>query len=75
MAARAVIQVDGEPPLRQGGLVIVQIHPRERDDLATLTLLRLRLTDERRYGSTLLVFYEVGDPLPEPEVGDPLPEL
>jgi len=74
MAARAVIQVDGEPPLRQGGLVIVQIHPRERDDLATLTLLRLRLTDERRYGSTLLVFYEVGDPLPEPEVGDPLPE-
>jgi 16S rRNA (guanine966-N2)-methyltransferase len=64
MAARSLVQVDAEPPVRQGGLVIIQIHPRERGDLSAPTLARLRLTDERRYGSTLLVFYEVGEPLP-----------
>jgi 16S rRNA (guanine966-N2)-methyltransferase len=64
MAARSLVQVDAEPPVRQGGLVIVQIHPRERGDLSAVTLAQLRLTDERRYGSTLLVFYEVGEPIP-----------
>jgi 16S rRNA (guanine966-N2)-methyltransferase len=63
MAARALVQVDSEPPIRQGGLVIVQIDPRERGDLTALNLLRLQLTDERRYGSTLLVFYEVDQSL------------
>ncbi len=37
------------------GEAIVQIHPREYKDLE---LLNLRKTDERKYGSTLLVFYE-----------------
>jgi 16S rRNA (guanine966-N2)-methyltransferase len=59
MAARTLVQVDAQPPVTPGGLVIVQIHPRERGDLSGMTLLRLRLTDERRYGSTLLLFYEV----------------
>ena len=63
MAARTLVQVDSEPPIRQGGLVIVQIDPRERGDLTALNLPRLRLTDERRYGSTLLVFYEVDQPV------------
>jgi len=35
--------------------VIVQIHPREAH---ALPLLNLKQTDERKYGSTLLLFYE-----------------
>jgi 16S rRNA (guanine966-N2)-methyltransferase len=64
LAARALVHIDSEPPAQPGGLVIVQIHPRERSDLAALTLRRLHLSDERRYGSTLLVFYEVGETAP-----------
>ncbi len=37
------------------GVVVVQIHPIEYEDL---TLQNLVLYDERRYGSTLLCFYE-----------------
>jgi len=37
------------------GLVIVQIFPKEFEPLALPTL---KVTDERRYGSTLLCFYE-----------------
>ncbi len=58
MAARAVAQLDAIPLTDLGGLVIAQIHPRERDTLDRLALRRLRLFDERRYGSTLLMFYE-----------------
>jgi 16S rRNA (guanine966-N2)-methyltransferase len=60
MAARAVTQLDALPLTEPGGLVIAQIHPRERDTLDRLALRRLRLVDERRYGSTLLLFYEHG---------------
>lgn len=38
--------------------VIVQIDPKEEQ---TLTLRRLTLTDTRKYGKTLLLFYVVGD--------------
>jgi hypothetical protein len=38
--------------------VIAQIHPRERGELDVLATRRLRRYDERRYGSTLLLFYE-----------------
>ena len=39
--------------------MIAQIHPRERPDFEEMApLTRLRLTDERRYGSTLLLFFE-----------------
>lgn len=61
MAARAVVQLDAAPLTEPGGLVIAQVHPRERSDLDGLTLQRLRPVDERRYGSTLLIFYEHTD--------------
>ncbi|SRR5487761_2021464 len=58
MAAQALEQLDRTPVTAPGGLVIVQIHPRERADLDALTLARLHLYDQRVYGSTLLLFYE-----------------
>jgi len=61
MAARALTQLDAAPLTKPGGLVIAQIHPRERGELDALALARLRRYDERRYGSTLLLFYEHGD--------------
>ncbi len=52
---KALEQVDARPELLMpGGLVIVQIHPREAEDVP---LRHLALRDERRYGSTLLRFY------------------
>jgi 16S rRNA (guanine966-N2)-methyltransferase len=41
------------------GLAIVQIFPKEFEPLS---LARLELTDERKYGSTLLCFYEPATP-------------
>lgn len=61
LAARAVACLDTAPLTEPGGTVIVQIHPRERSDLDALTLRRLHTVDERRYGSTLLIFYEHRD--------------
>jgi len=57
LAARALAQTDAAPVTDPGGLVIAQVHPRERSDLDTIALSRLHRVDERRYGSTLLVFY------------------
>lgn len=59
MAARALKILDTSPLLAEDGLVIIQIHPKERPDVAALPLSRLVQTDERRYGSTLLMFYEI----------------
>ena len=62
MAARAITQLDSAPLTREGDLVIAQVHPRERGELNALQPRRLRRYDERRYGSTLLVFYDdMGD--------------
>jgi 16S rRNA (guanine966-N2)-methyltransferase len=58
MAARALGMLDGSPLLASDGVVIVQIHPKERPGVAAVPLTRLKLSDERRYGSTLLMFYE-----------------
>ena len=58
MAARALALLDTSSLLAPGGLVIVQIHPKERPGVAAVPLARLTLTDERKYGSTLLMFYE-----------------
>ena len=58
LASRAVATLDERPLTDPGGLVIVQIHPRERAEIAALALARLRLADERRYGSTLLMFFD-----------------
>ncbi len=59
MAAKALALLDTSPLVSASGLVIVQIHPKERAGVAAVPLTRLALTDERRYGSTLLMFYEV----------------
>ena len=57
MAARALALLDSSPLVAEDGLVIVQIHPKERVGVAAVPLSRLELSDERRYGSTLLMFY------------------
>jgi 16S rRNA (guanine966-N2)-methyltransferase len=49
--------IDAHPTwLSDDAQVIVQIHPREFE---ALPLERLVLVDERKYGSTLLCFYEL----------------
>jgi 16S rRNA (guanine966-N2)-methyltransferase len=53
--ARALLALDGADLVAADGMVIVQIHPKEYH---AVPLRRLRLTKERRYGSTLLLFYE-----------------
>lgn len=59
MAARALELLDHSSLLAPEGLAIVQIHPKERAGVAAVACQRLTLTDERRYGSTLLMFYRV----------------
>jgi 16S rRNA (guanine966-N2)-methyltransferase len=59
MAARALGMLDTSSLLAEDGMVIVQIHPKERAGVAAMPLTRLIQTDERRYGSTLLMFYKV----------------
>lgn len=59
MAARALQLLDHSRLVPNTGMVIIQIHPKERSVVAAVPLTRLTLTDERRYGSTLLMFYEV----------------
>ena len=61
MAGRALAQLDAQPLTEPGGLVIVQIDPRERKDADALELHTLAPIDERRYGGTLLIFYEHSD--------------
>jgi 16S rRNA (guanine966-N2)-methyltransferase len=57
MAARALALIDSSTLVAEPGLVIVQIHPKERSGVVAIQCERLLLTDERRYGSTLLMFY------------------
>jgi len=52
--ADALLALDAQPLLAPEGEIIVQIHPRE---YASLELHTLALQEERRYGSTLLLFY------------------
>lgn len=59
LAARTLALLDNSPLVPDTGLVIVQIHPKERPEVTAVPLARLALADERRYGSTLLLFYEV----------------
>lgn len=55
--AETLRAIDGKPAwLSQDSQVIVQIHPVEFEPLA---LEHLALVDERKYGSTLLCFYEL----------------
>ena len=52
--AKALLALDSSSLVAADGLIIVQIHPKEYEELVTLNL---RHVDERRYGSTLLQFY------------------
>ncbi|GHO43916.1 16S rRNA (guanine(966)-N(2))-methyltransferase RsmD [Ktedonospora formicarum] len=61
MAARALEILDHSPLVADEGLVIIQIHPKERPGVAAVSCQRLVLSDERRYGSTLLMFYRLPD--------------
>jgi 16S rRNA (guanine(966)-N(2))-methyltransferase RsmD len=58
LAARAIADLDAALLTAAGDLVIVQVHPREQSELDRLALTTLRRYDQRRYGSTLLVFYQ-----------------
>jgi len=53
--AKTLRALDGSTLLIPGTLVIAQIHPKEYEPLE---LRQLILTDQRKYGSTLLCFYE-----------------
>lgn len=55
--AQTLQALDGSHLLAPESLVIAQIHPKEYQ---TLELTRLWLSDQRRYGSTTLCFYELG---------------
>jgi 16S rRNA (guanine966-N2)-methyltransferase len=57
LAARALALLESAPLLADDGLVIVQVHPKERAGIIAAPCGRLILADERRYGSTLLLFY------------------
>jgi 16S rRNA (guanine966-N2)-methyltransferase len=57
LAARALALVDSSTLWANEALVIVQIHPKERPGVAAVECKHFELTDERRYGSTLLMFY------------------
>ena len=59
MAARALGLLDSSPLVAEDGLVIIQIHPKERPIVAAVPLTRMVQTDERRYGSTMLMFYKI----------------
>ena len=59
MWVRAIKLVDKNPDwLSDESWVIVQIHPNEFHGYEDLPLKNLEKFDERKYGSTLLVFYE-----------------
>jgi 16S rRNA (guanine966-N2)-methyltransferase len=56
MWSQALAALDANPGwLSEGAWVVAQIHPREYHELE---LKNLEKFDERKYGSTLLVFYE-----------------
>ncbi len=57
MAARALSLLDSSLLTADNGLIIIQIHPKERAGVVAVPCQHFALTDERRYGSTLLLFY------------------
>jgi len=53
--AQTLYALDNSSLLQFGTLVVAQIHPKEYEELNLYTLV---LSDKRKYGSTLLCFYE-----------------
>ena len=70
MAARALGILDSSSLVAEDGLVIVQVHPKERPGVVAVPLTRLTQTDERRYGSSLLLFYKIRKQELEEEISD-----
>ncbi len=60
--AETLMALDERPLLAPDGLIIVQIHPKE---FGPVLLQRLELASERRYGSTVLLFYQLAEPAAE----------
>ena len=59
MWLRALLLLDENPDwLSDDSWIVVQIHPREFWDKQDLEFKNFKKFDERKYGSTLLVFYE-----------------
>ena len=59
MWLRAILAIDNNPGwLSEESWIVVQIHPREFFGHQNLALKTLKKFDERKYGSTLLVFFE-----------------
>lgn len=61
-----LFKLDEEPEayLEEDGVIVVQIDPKE---YSPLDLKRLVLDDERRYGKTVILFYEIKEPEVEDE--------
>jgi len=59
--ARALLDLDKSSLASPGTLIVAQIYPKEFE---SLDLSLLALVDQRKYGSTLLCFYEVGQARP-----------
>ncbi|MEW6094213.1 MAG: 16S rRNA (guanine(966)-N(2))-methyltransferase RsmD [Chloroflexota bacterium] len=56
MWSKALLVLDANPDwLSEGAWVVTQIHPREEQEVE---LTNMRRFDERKYGSTLLLFYK-----------------
>lgn len=57
--AKTLLALDAARLLASDALVVAQIFPKEYEELK---LERLRFVEERRYGSTMLLFYRLGQP-------------
>ena len=55
--SKALLAIDDSLILASGGVIVVQIFPK---DFESLSLKHVELTDQRKYGSTMLCFYEHG---------------
>lgn len=69
--AKALAIIDERPLLHPDGLVIVQVHPKE---VHPVTLANLVQTQERRYGSTALLFFKSTQVKPDGEPTDASPD-
>jgi len=67
--SKTLLALDDQPLLAAGGIIVVQIFPKEFEDLPLKNYI---LTDQRRYGSTMLCFYEYRDELPSSDSFQPI---
>lgn len=61
MWSKTMRMLEGRSFLSPEGVLVVQIHPKEYEPVE---MAGLELTDERKYGSTLLLFYRPISPTP-----------